>query len=566
MSSLTMLDAIKETERIGKEYTDRKVQEAAGNGGGGSAGNYPPYSGIPRDDLSRDVRSSLEKADSALQPGDAAKTYQTKGDYPTKTEMADAIAAAQMGNGSGAPVNATAIKYTPEDGEETTVAAAITLLSEEKVALTDKVAVSATVSDGVATFKNAKGQSLFTMNIPTGSGTVSGMTEAQVRNLIDTYNFATKSEMPASWTEAQIRNLITGYGYGTGTYSKPSGGIPEIDLAQDVRDKLNREQTAGVSEAMAESLFALLDEALYGTDTERLKESFMAAWGMGNVIWTLQSITASYSGGSVTVGTDTVELSVIVKGNYTSSAGGSKVNNIASGYSISPSTVSEGNNTITVTYQGKTATFDVIGVPPQVDVILSSISATYSGGAVDVGTPVNNLLGIVVTGHYSDGSTQAITGYALSGDITNVGNNTITVTYQGKTTTFVVVGNAIVQPEDPASKVYDIQSVIMKKIQINEDGTELTSSSYAATPYMEIGNNTGLKLSLSSDAGRDMLMKNSVWYDSEKNAISTFERYHDDKIIIGNNEEFTAPNNAYFFRISTHVTNTYPFLSVEGVG
>lgn len=71
----------------------------------------------------------------------------------------------------------------------------------------------------------------------------------------------------------------------------------------------------------------------------------------------------------------------------------------------------------------------------------SSISATYSGGDVSVGTVVADLTGIVVTAHYSDGSTATVTDYTLSGTIAE-GSNTVTVSYGGKTTTFTVTGVA----------------------------------------------------------------------------------------------------------------------------
>lgn len=72
---------------------------------------------------------------------------------------------------------------------------------------------------------------------------------------------------------------------------------------------------------------------------------------------------------------------------------------------------------------------------------LSSISATYSGGDVAVGTDVTDLTGIVVTAHYSDGTSKTVTGYTLSGTIAE-GSNTVTVSYGGKTTTFAVNGVA----------------------------------------------------------------------------------------------------------------------------
>ena len=72
---------------------------------------------------------------------------------------------------------------------------------------------------------------------------------------------------------------------------------------------------------------------------------------------------------------------------------------------------------------------------------LTSISAVYSGGDVAVGTAVTDLTGIVVTAHYSDGSTETVTGYTMSGEIAE-GENTVTVSYSGKTATFTVTGVA----------------------------------------------------------------------------------------------------------------------------
>ena len=72
---------------------------------------------------------------------------------------------------------------------------------------------------------------------------------------------------------------------------------------------------------------------------------------------------------------------------------------------------------------------------------LTSITAAYSGGSVPVGTAVSSLRGVTVTAHYSDGSAAPVTGFTLSGSIAE-GENTVTVTYQGKTDTFTVTGTA----------------------------------------------------------------------------------------------------------------------------
>lgn len=70
---------------------------------------------------------------------------------------------------------------------------------------------------------------------------------------------------------------------------------------------------------------------------------------------------------------------------------------------------------------------------------LVSISAVYTQSGTVYDTYVLNTLkpDLVVKGHYSDGRSATITGYALSGTL-EAGTSTVTVTYDGKTTTFNV--------------------------------------------------------------------------------------------------------------------------------
>lgn len=151
---------------------------------------------------------------------------------------------------------------------------------------------------------------------------------------------------------------------------------------------------------------------------------------------TLTGITASYTGGDVLIGTAlTALVGIVVTAKY--SDGTTKT---VTDYTLSGS-ITEGSNTITVTYEGMTTTFTVTGVAEEPEVTLTSISATYTGGNVAVGTAVTALTGITVTAHYSDGSTATVTGYTLSGTIAE-GSNTITVSYGGMTTTFTVTGEA----------------------------------------------------------------------------------------------------------------------------
>ena len=104
--------------------------------------------------------------------------------------------------------------------------------------------------------------------------------------------------------------------------------------------------------------------------------------------------------------------------------------------------LSNGSATITATCGSVSATcFVTVDIAEEEQVTLTSISATYTGGDVAVGTSLDDLTGITVTAHYSDGSTVNVTGYTLSGTIAE-GSNTITVSYGGKTTTFTVIGTA----------------------------------------------------------------------------------------------------------------------------
>jgi hypothetical protein len=74
---------------------------------------------------------------------------------------------------------------------------------------------------------------------------------------------------------------------------------------------------------------------------------------------------------------------------------------------------------------------------------LTGITAVYNGtAAIYPTTPLNNLkTDLTVTAAYSDGTTQTVTDYVLSGTLV-VGASVVTVTYEGKTTTFNVTVTA----------------------------------------------------------------------------------------------------------------------------
>ncbi len=112
----------------------------------------------------------------------------------------------------------------------------------------------------------------------------------------------------------------------------------------------------------------------------------------------------------------------------------------SSDYSLSGS-MAEGNQTITVSYGGKTTTFNVTVVS-----WVSSISAVFTQGSATI-YEMDSLdtlrQYLVVTANYSDSTTATVTDYTLSGTLAE-GTSTITVSYGGKTDTFnVTVTNGI---------------------------------------------------------------------------------------------------------------------------
>ena len=157
----------------------------------------------------------------------------------------------------------------------------------------------------------------------------------------------------------------------------------------------------------------------------------------------VSGITAEYSGGTVAAGTTLEQLTnLTVTATYTAPGYTGSVTKTVTGYTLSGDLTAGQTNIVTVTYQGKTATFQVaVEAEP---ITLTGITAAYSGGTVAAGTTLNQLTGITVTATYSDGSTATLEAgdYTLSGTLTAGQDNTVTVAYQNKTATFTVTVDA----------------------------------------------------------------------------------------------------------------------------
>ena len=114
---------------------------------------------------------------------------------------------------------------------------------------------------------------------------------------------------------------------------------------------------------------------------------------------------------------------------------------ITEGFTCTPTKLDkEGTQTITVTYEGKTATFTVTVKAPTLNSI--AIKTKPSKVTYTVGDTLSTT-GLVLTATYSNGTTKEITeGFTCTPTkLDKEGTQTITVAYGGKTTTFTVMVN-----------------------------------------------------------------------------------------------------------------------------
>jgi uncharacterized repeat protein (TIGR02543 family) len=121
-------------------------------------------------------------------------------------------------------------------------------------------------------------------------------------------------------------------------------------------------------------------------------------------------------------------------------------------------TAGTGTKTVTVTYEGRTVTFDITvnGAGATVTSITITSSPTKISYAAGEGF---SSAGLMVSAAYSDGSSENVTGYTLSWNdaalaegstaiTAGTGTKTVTVTYEGRTATFTI-SVAAQQPSGP---------------------------------------------------------------------------------------------------------------------
>lgn len=145
----------------------------------------------------------------------------------------------------------------------------------------------------------------------------------------------------------------------------------------------------------------------------------------------LKDISVTYLGKEIEVGGEVTKADFIVKVIYSDGKEEETQN-----YTLTDTKIAkEGDNVVTITYLSYKRNVIIKGVINRV----KSITASYRG-TVLVGAKMN-LDQLTVEATYEDGTTQTITtGYEISSYVITVGKNRITVTYEGKSTTFDVTG------------------------------------------------------------------------------------------------------------------------------
>ena len=178
------------------------------------------------------------------------------------------------------------------------------------------------------------------------------------------------------------------------------------------------------------------------------------------------------------------------------------------GYTSDPSDGSElktvGENDVTITYEGKTASFKIT-----VSKVLTGIELNTENVKKEYAYNDNlDLTGLVVTAKYNDNSTAVVTEYttdpANGAALTNLGENTVTVTYQEKTASFKIIVTKVltgieldttnVKKEYGYNEALDLTGLVVTA-KYNDNSTiavtDYTTNPVNGTLLTTVGDNTG---------------------------------------------------------------------------
>lgn len=194
----------------------------------------------------------------------------------------------------------------------------------------------------------------------------------------------------------------------------------------------------GLTEEIKTALLTIAEKAGY-SDTHG-RDYYDALYNALYPPAVLVAITANFAqGGNVVYDTDSLDsLKQYLAVTALYDTGTTQT---VTGYTLS-GTLTEGTSTVTVSYNGKTTTFNVIVTHRAVSV--TGITAAFTQGSHVIYD--NDALDVlrqylVVTANYDDSTSAEVTSYTLSGSLTE-GTSTITVSFGGFTDAFGVTVTA----------------------------------------------------------------------------------------------------------------------------
>ena len=220
-----------------------------------------------------------------------------------------------------------------------------------------------------------------------------------------------------------------------------------------------------------------------------------------------------------------------------------------------------GTKTVTVIYGGKTAAFMVVinaGSGGGDKTVLAILITSQPAKLIYTVGDTLDTSGLVVTAYYSDSTTQAVTGYTTSGfDSSTTGTKTVTVSYGGKTTSFIVVVNAgsggektvrsIRISSQPTKQTYAIGDTLDRSgLVVTATYSDYTTQ--AVTDYTTSGfdsSTAGEKTVTVSYGGQTATFKVQVYASNAGtfNSISAFEAWLKDQPINSANTAHTVKLN-----------------------
>lgn len=189
-----------------------------------------------------------------------------------------------------------------------------------------------------------------------------------------------------------------------------------------------------------------------------------------------------------------------------------------SGYDLSV----PGAQTVTVTYEGKSTTFGINVTVPEKTLQSIYISGNYNDHYT-VGDEFSSE-GIIVTAVYSDTSEENVdlASVAFSGyDMSQTGEQTVTVTYEGKTTTFTIIVEAA--PEQSSEPIDSSEPTSSEPIGTSEQSSEPSSEPVVSSSPMTTSEPTSSEQIVSSEptSSQEPVSSDSQAVSSETPASSS---------------------------------------------